>query len=284
MGLSVFPAPSSGTNRYTQVFTSTGTFVAPSTCNSVSLFMVGGGGAGGSAFSSGANINASGGGGGGAVIQRDVAVTPGTSYTVTIGAGGSAVASGSGTGNAGAATTFGALVSAAGGGGGGNCTNGTSNAGGDGACGGGASGASGSPYTQRAGWGGSAGMPIGGFYPGVITNSTTYNPQLSLRGGRGTVHSKGQDSSVGTQASDGQFFMTPGIGVQGFGDGGQGGSVNAPTQASYAYSSGGTSASANGGSGAANTGAGGAGGIGNGGSSVNGGSGGSGYCVVTYWA
>lgn len=69
-----------------QVFTASGSFVAPSGVDVVEVTLVGGGGGGtdgsGTTFSGGA-------GGGGAVVYRAAyPVTPGSSYAVTVGAGG----------------------------------------------------------------------------------------------------------------------------------------------------------------------------------------------------
>jgi hypothetical protein len=65
-----------------QYFTSTDTWTAPAGVTSVELLLVGGGGAGG-----GVNQGA-GGGGGGLVYNTAVTVSPGVTYTFTIGAGG----------------------------------------------------------------------------------------------------------------------------------------------------------------------------------------------------
>lgn len=78
------------------VFTGSGTFVVPTNVSLVFVSGVGGGGIGGDGAS--AVAGGSGGGSGRYVVNYPVAVTPGASITVTIGA-------------AGAATTFGALLS-----------------------------------------------------------------------------------------------------------------------------------------------------------------------------
>ncbi|MBI4808363.1 MAG: DUF11 domain-containing protein [Nitrosomonadales bacterium] len=75
-------------------FTTSGTWVAPAGVTSVDVEVWGGGGAGG-----GQNQNSDGGGGGGGGAYSRVvgiAVVPGNSYTVTVGAGGVGVASGTG--------------------------------------------------------------------------------------------------------------------------------------------------------------------------------------------
>jgi hypothetical protein len=63
--------------------TSTQAFTVPAGVTSINVLLVGGGGAGGSGWQGG-------GGGGGGFVEDTLAVTPGTSYTITIGAGGTA--------------------------------------------------------------------------------------------------------------------------------------------------------------------------------------------------
>lgn len=104
------------------VFTASGTWTAPSTVSQVTLIGFGGGGQGGGG-SGGAGTGVldtfpCGGGGGGASLEASttVAVTPGASYAVTIGAGGSSGGSGGSSnsngadGEAGGDTTFGAVA------------------------------------------------------------------------------------------------------------------------------------------------------------------------------
>lgn len=73
-----------------ELFTSSGTWVAPAGVTSVSVVAIGGGGAG-HAYSS----RSSGGGGGGLGWKNNIAVTPGQSYTVVVGTGGAAKTSSS---------------------------------------------------------------------------------------------------------------------------------------------------------------------------------------------
>jgi hypothetical protein len=70
-------------------FTSSGTWVAPAGVYSADFLVVGAGGGGGGCDNS-VNTRAAmgGGGGGGAVIKQTLAVTPGNSYTITVGAKG----------------------------------------------------------------------------------------------------------------------------------------------------------------------------------------------------
>lgn len=111
-------------------FTANGTWTAPDNCFAVELEGCGGGGGGGGATPAGTvnTESATGGaGGGGAQLgRRIVAVTPGTSYTVTIGAGGTGGAA-STAGGAGGDTTFGALATFAGAGGGTSSSSSSSN-------------------------------------------------------------------------------------------------------------------------------------------------------------
>lgn len=68
------------------VYTASSGWTAPAGVTKVKLRMVGGGGSGASSAS---GSNPGGGGGGGAYVETVVTVTPGTTYTVTVGAGGS---------------------------------------------------------------------------------------------------------------------------------------------------------------------------------------------------
>jgi len=83
--LIVFPNDNSGRFSIKEVqFNSNGTFTVPTGVTAIEVVAVGGGGGGGG----GADVVAGGGGGGGQVVQRQVNVTPGTTYNVSIGAGG----------------------------------------------------------------------------------------------------------------------------------------------------------------------------------------------------
>lgn len=119
MGIAVFPEPvaAGGLKEYVQEFNSTTNWAAPNNTNAVRIFIVGGGGGGGGKAG---GLNSApmsgGGGGGGAVIRKELSVTPGTTYTVTIGAGGAGAV---GSGSTGGASSFGNLLTANGGGGGG---------------------------------------------------------------------------------------------------------------------------------------------------------------------
>ena len=92
------------------------TWQCPPDVTSVNFYGLGGGGAGGSQA---AVSGKSGGGGGGGYANGTITVTPGTLYTLVVGAGGISTGSIAGTGGAGGSTTFGATLAVAGGGGGG---------------------------------------------------------------------------------------------------------------------------------------------------------------------
>lgn len=81
----VFPNDNSGRIFVKeQAFTASGTWTAPAGVTSAQAILVGGGGGGGG----GSQNVAGGGGGGGQVVVRNIDVTPGTTYQVTVGAGG----------------------------------------------------------------------------------------------------------------------------------------------------------------------------------------------------
>ena len=131
-------------------YTSAGstTWIAPIGVTSVDYLVVGGGGSGGG----GTDAPYAGGGGGGAGGFRTgtLSVTPGTSYTVTVGAGGAAQAGTASQGNDGADSVFSSITSDGGGGGGGGTGAGGADDGKDGGSGGGASRSS-SPAEQGIG-------------------------------------------------------------------------------------------------------------------------------------
>lgn len=94
-------------------FTASGTWVCPTGVTVIYISACGGGGGGGGGAGFSSSYGAGGGGGGGAaefVIMTPVAVTPGVTYTITIGAGGPAGASGS-AGNPGSSGTNGGITS-----------------------------------------------------------------------------------------------------------------------------------------------------------------------------
>lgn len=96
-----------------QIFTSSGTFTVPSGVTSVRVSMCGGGGAGG--YNSGGSSGTwrGGGGAGGSVLEEPVAVTPGSTISITIGSGGNGAVSPS---TSGTASSFGSHITCGGGG------------------------------------------------------------------------------------------------------------------------------------------------------------------------
>jgi hypothetical protein len=292
MGLSVFPAPSGGVNQFTQRFTSSGTFTAPSTCNSVEITLVGGGGGAGGILTpaSSNECRGGGGGGGGQVLKRVFPVTPGTSYTVTIGAGG-AGGSGAAAGGTGGDSSFGSLATALGGGGGWGVNQNNAVIPVPRATSGGQSSFANITF---AGAGGGAG--------GSSQFFTTSNTQAFLVTTGSPTSTNNPNAFAGGMGgfSGGNTTMvhTGGVGIDGFGAGGAGG-----FGAFSSTPAGGTGMSTfnglapimqfgnggvlNGTSAAANTGHGGnGGGACSGGTNLSstGGNGGSGICVVTYLA
>ena len=102
-----------------QVFTASGSFTVPAAVYALEYEVVGGGGGGGSATYGGAG--AAGGGGAGGRSKGVVAVTPGQTIAVTIGAGG-AGSIGTAPGGGGGTSSFGSIASCTGGGGGSSVT------------------------------------------------------------------------------------------------------------------------------------------------------------------
>lgn len=188
-----------------QRFTASGTFVVPDGVSLVYVSGAGGGGGGGGGAGSSNGDYSGGGGGGGAgrsTVKQAIAVTPGQSIPVTIGAAGTA---GSGSifsatgGGSGSATTFGSLLTLAGGAGGG---------GGNASTGGG--GAGGAPGGQ---WGGDA--------------------QIANTGGNGGNGGGGPFGTAGGggRAGQGSGAVAAGTAAFGYGVGGAGGGGNYSTVA-----------------------------------------------------
>lgn len=103
-----------------KLYTASSTWVCPQGVTKVMVSGAGGGGGGGAAFSDFASgVYAGGKGGQGGQRYRNVlSVTPGTTYTITIGAGGAGTSVEGGTASSGTSTSFGALLTIAGGSGG----------------------------------------------------------------------------------------------------------------------------------------------------------------------
>lgn len=107
-----------GAIAQTQTFTSSGTFTVPAGVTTVQVEAWGGGGAGGGVASGFLPPNRAGGGGGGGAYLKNTSVTviPGSTVTITVGAGGTGVNGADG--NNGGASSFGGLVTVSGGNGG----------------------------------------------------------------------------------------------------------------------------------------------------------------------
>ena len=188
-GAAAFTTPAGAIPAFTQApqiqcetFLASGSSVAPAWANRALLRGVGGGGNGGSS-----NLVGYTGGGGGEGSRTDgtiVTVTPGTTYTVTIGA-------------AGAATSFGALLSLPGGSAGNRASAVNTGAGG-------APGAGG-------GWGGNAGAANGGGRGGVAGSAAIGAPSGNTGGAAGANTGGG-----------GGGANTDGVGSYGGGAGGTG--------------------------------------------------------------
>jgi len=117
MAITVFPAPSTGGTAKSEtsvMIKSTGTWLCPAGVTQVEVILCGGGGGGPGLNGTIGNRN----GGSGSVFYDFLTVNPGTTYTITIGAGGAGTVNA--TGNNGASSTFGALMTATGGSGGNN--------------------------------------------------------------------------------------------------------------------------------------------------------------------
>lgn len=173
------PSQASTLVSFTTVGTSTWT--CPAGVNSVEVLVVAGGGGGGR--------HSGGGGGGGGVIYRPAfPVTPGTAYTVTVGAGGSGPPTGTypgtsgGLGGNGGNSVFGSLTAIGGGGGGWNSAAGQAGGSGGGATGhltyGAGAGTAGQGFAggsgpREGGYSGSGGGGAGGpGQPGIAADST----------------------------------------------------------------------------------------------------------------
>ena len=254
MAVSRFPE---ATNRQTD-FTSSGTWTAPSGVYSAQFLVVGAGGGGGGTTQLVTEYSISGGGGGGAVKQINLSVTPGTSYTVTIGAkgtGGSGAAAGGSGGFSEVLNGATSLIKCFGGAGGSSTTGAgvevfatasQTLAGGGG--------------KPNSGVGGIAGGGGGGAFPIIQGYGTSVGTILTSGEG-----SPGKSSTTGA-ASD--VYTTGAMGINGYGAGGGGGlrfvgTLTSTAQGGSQYAGNGavrsTAGVTNGGAAVANTGCGGGG-------------------------
>lgn len=169
-----------------QIFTVSGTFTAPDNISYVFVSMVGGGGGSG-------NYGGGGGGAGSYIINAGAVVTPGNSYTVTVGSGGSAGAYNTNGGNGKASSFIGDNITI-------TCNGGSGNVEQTGGVGGlpisgeatipGSSGGLGGKVTTLAGDNGANGDGIrggggAGGYFGVGGNGGNYSPCSSGTSGYG---------------------------------------------------------------------------------------------------
>jgi prepilin-type N-terminal cleavage/methylation domain-containing protein len=219
-----------------QSFTTAGTFswTAPSGVTSVSVVAVGGGGGGATCWSNG------GGGGGGLGWKNNIAVTPGQSYLVVVGAGGSPscgsgmsgtdsyfINTGTVRGGSGSGSASGGAFTGDGGGSGGNGgqwsnpgggAGGYSGNGGSGVGGSGSGGAGGAGYSYSSTYGTGAGGGVGLLGIGTSGAGGTWNGNCSLLGGQGG--SGGAAGAAGEPCSAGPSAITGG--AYGGGGGGSG--------------------------------------------------------------
>lgn len=214
----------------TDEFTSSGTWVCPGGVLSAEFLVVGAGGAGGGCGATGTRYAAGGGGGGGSVKRQILKVTPGSSYTITIGAAGTGVAASSG-GNGGftevvlSGTT---LIRSLGGGGGGgvNTSNAEVQAAVASICGGGGRSGFGTSDSCCGGGGGGASLGFNGL-------TTFFSTNQSIQSAKGNEGTNGKD---GNNALSDQWGNTLGMpGIDGFGQGGNGSSVKNTTDATATF-------------------------------------------------
>jgi hypothetical protein len=170
----------------------------------VTYLVVGGGGGGGE-----------GGGGAGGYLTGTLAVTNGTSYAISVGAGGAGGALGNNPGVNGTSSTFGSIT-AAGGGGGGSTSSGNGSAGGSGGGG-----------RRDAGGSGGAASPAGQGNAGGTTSITPYG---GAAGGGGA-------GGAGLGGGNTQAPSTPNFGE--YGGAGGNGLTNSITGTSIYYAGGG---------------------------------------------
>ena len=239
-------------------FSTVGTtsWTAPAGVTSIKYLVVAGGGGGGSATT---GVNMGGGGGAGGLLQGTLAVTPGNSYTVTIGSGGAANTNGGD-------SVLGTITATGGGYGARNVVGSTAPS--NGGSGGGAS-----AYASNPG----SGIAGQGFSGGTSAGSNT----AAGGGGSSEVGGSVSGGTVGGKGGDGTNLSISGSSVTYAGGGGGG---------AYSGETGGAGGSGGGGAGGSNatdganaTGYGsGGGGAGQYGNTRIGGSGSSGIVVISY--
>ena len=208
-------------------FTSSGTttWTAPSGCTSVDYLVVAGGGGGGNGKAT-AQHSGGGGGAGGVRSGTSFSVTPGTSYTVTVGAGGA------GNGANGSDSVFSTITSTGGGYGGTNHGAGASGGSGGGGAAGSGSGGAASPVTDPVqGYAGSSGTGdnASGGGGGASEVGQTAGPGDYPGGAGGDGVSSSISGSAVTYGGGGGgagLHYTPAGGAGGAGGGGAGATYN----------------------------------------------------------
>jgi hypothetical protein len=262
----------------TQKFIVSNTWTAPAGVTSVEVLVVAGGGGGG-------RVIAGGGGAGGLVYNSAFSVTPGSTYTVTVGEGGAGQASARTNGANGSNSVFGSLT-AIGGGGGAGYTSGVGSNGGSGGGSktdaGGTIRTTGGSSTQNSSGSTGYGNAGGGGQPTATDGCSGGGGGAGSAGGRAS----GTSNATGPAGNGGSGLPFSLIGTTEYYAGGGGGGARTDTATILAGPGGigGGGAGGNSGAGlpgAPNTGGGGGGGGFNG-SDQSGGNGGSGVVVLRY--
>ncbi len=195
----------------TQTFNANGTFIVPPGVTSITVEAWGGGGG-----TRNDGTARRGGGGGGAYARSVLAVIPGQSYNVTVGAGGVPANPGQSGGN----SSFGTSVIAAGGAGG-------DNAGGAG----GTVGASTGTFRYAGGNGANRGNPVGGGGGGSAFTNANGNNGAVPTGGTGS----GKGGNGGNDGQPGNDGLEPGGGGGGRGNNGSSGGAGADGLVTVTY-------------------------------------------------
>lgn len=227
--LSILAQVNCATAQTTQTYPATSTWICPAGVTTIQVEAWGGGGAGGGNTS---NSDGGGGGGGGAYSKTtNIPVTPGTSYTVTVGSGGNG---GSGNGASGSDSWFktNATILAKGGAGGASVSNGNPGNGGNGGSSTNSIGATkfagGNGGTGRNNSSGQGGP--GGSSAGTAANGTSGATTWSTVTASNAPTGGGKGGNGGTSGNDGSNGSVPGAGGGGSGDGNSDGGDGADGQ------------------------------------------------------
>lgn len=225
------------------------TWIAPTGVTSVSAVCIGGGGGGGGSGNGG--YTGAGGGGGALAYRNAISVTPGTGYTVTVGAGGSAGPIGVAGDNGGTSTFINSSTVYANAGGGGPTSGGGSGAGGSAGTAAGATafaggnGGSGGSGTGGGGGGGAAGYAGAGGAGGAGASGSSPSPSNAGTGGGASGGAGGSSSYSCPNVTFNSGFNGGGVGVIGQGTSGistSGGGVNGSPSNPYNFGGGGAGA------------------------------------------